>query len=220
MDDLIARRQQKRSANQRRGFTASPQPARPAAQPAIPKPPLAVARTPKAVAPARRPPRDPKALRAMARHHVVYEINMLMEMARGLRGERVSPAALQNALLESFLIHYRNLRDFFYPELCLGDRRDAASARDFVTNLARWRRRKGDWQDATGDERQRLNRQIAHLSWSRLKYSPRTWPTIRMTRRMAHLIRMFLEELPSTREPWFDEAERPEASEVAGARQV
>lgn len=183
-------------------------------------PKFPAARMSRTAPPLRRPPRDPKALRAMARHHVVYEINMLMEMARGLRGEPISPAALQNALLESFLVHYRNLRDFFYPELCTGDRRDAASARDFVANLARWRRRKGDWQDATGDERQRLNRQIAHLSWSRLKYSPRTWPTIRMTRRMAHLIRMFLEELPSSREPWFDQAERPEASEVAGERQV
>ena len=65
-----------------------------------------------------RPKRSPAELQVAA-HHVTYEIGMLFFSAEDLGGRYASPLAppedmAKNMALECFLLHFRNLRAFFF----------------------------------------------------------------------------------------------------------
>lgn len=90
--------------------------------------------------------------------HLKYEFDMLCytenEIASGLSTQ---PQA--NVLLESFLIHVRNLNDFFYPK---NSRNDDAVAADFHSS----------WKPApsnilTDPLIERIHKEVAHLTWKR-----------------------------------------------------
>ena len=85
-------------------------------------------------------------LKEMALRHISYEIKMLRELADALQGKGVGPRTMKNALLESFLIHYRNLYDFFYPDLPAKRRLlYDISAGDYLPSRDRWRKDRPEW---------------------------------------------------------------------------
>src|SRR5262245_15039237 len=61
--------------------------------------------------------------------HLDYEIKMLHETRKALRGETVSANVIANALMESFCIHARNLNEFFFENERWPD---VLKARDFA----------------------------------------------------------------------------------------
>ncbi|MFH1919163.1 MAG: hypothetical protein ABIP48_04640 [Planctomycetota bacterium] len=72
-----------------------------------------------------------------------------------------------SALLESFLLHARNLRDFLYKDNAA---KDDVLAVHFFDQAEDWRKRrppKGSYLESLRD---RLNKALAHISYSRLKY--------------------------------------------------
>jgi hypothetical protein len=144
-------------------------------------------------------------LREMALRHISYEIKMLRELAAGLQGEGVGPRTLRNALLESFLIHYRNLYDFFYPEFPAKRRLPHdISAADYLANSKRWRNSRPELdKKRVIENRERVNCLLAHLTLRRLKYNNRSWPDRNMAETMEGLIEEFLRELPRERRAWF-----------------
>jgi hypothetical protein len=148
--------------------------------------------------------KDENALREMARRHISYEIKMLRELSAALQGKGAGPRTMNNALLESFLIHYRNLFDFFYPE---NKRRLAfdVAATDYVPGRHRWRnsRPKADIK-STVENRERVNCLLAHLTLRRLKYKNRSWPDKKMASAIEEMIEAFVQALPQARRSWFD----------------
>lgn len=149
--------------------------------------------------------KDENGLREMALRHISYEIKMLRELADALQGKGVGPRTLNNALLESFLIHYRNLYDFFYPEFPSRKRlpHDVAAS-DYLPNPKQWRKRRPDLdRNRVVENRERVNCLLAHLTLRRLKYKNRSWPDRKMANTIEALIEEFVKELPRGRRPWF-----------------
>lgn len=101
---------------------------------------------------------SPFATPAFLAEHYLYELNML-RAAHALL-PRMATQALANALIESFVVHARNLMDFFLS----APRGDDAVAAHFTAD--------GTFAAAATravpkDLRIRLNKQIAHLTYSR-----------------------------------------------------
>jgi hypothetical protein len=152
----------------------------------------------------RRHEKDEQALKEMARRHLSYEVKMLRELADALQGKGVGPRTLRNALLESFLIHYRNLYDFFYPDFPTRRRLpDDICAGDYLHNPKRWRKHRPDTNEKQRQNRERVNALLAHLTLRRLKYRNRSWHDRKMAGIIEELLQEFLRELPRERRTWF-----------------
>ena len=92
--------------------------------------------------------------------HLDYEIKMLHEMRKFLRGEPVSADMIANAVMESFCLHARNLNEFFLEN---SNRVDTLKASSFATSNYR--------KPPNPDDRralfQKINKQISHLTTER-----------------------------------------------------
>ena len=126
-----------------------------------------------------------------AREHLIYEVKMLAFCAVGLYERRAGPRDQEsNALVESFGIHTRCLRDFFW-----GRRRKEkpmdAFAFDFCAPDA-WKRRPADIPPALADidKRARIGRGIVHLTYHRLNVAPeiKDWPVSEIVNELSAAI--------------------------------
>ena len=105
-----------------------------------------------------------------AARHVGYEMRMLLFSSQHLEGWYASPITVDeddaNMALESFLLHFRNLRTFLCPSTQKLTSPDDVIASDFTT---------GDGSEA-GDatsfvlEKQRIDKMLAHVSYTRGTY--------------------------------------------------
>ena len=106
--------------------------------------------------------RTKKQLKAMSKH-LAYEVQMLAWL------ERTLPATdddlLNNALLESFVMHTRVLLDFFF----LSTTRDSdIVASDYFESVERWETVRGELPSELANVRQRVGKEMAHLTLERL----------------------------------------------------
>lgn len=92
--------------------------------------------------------------------HLAYEIKMLHETRKALRGEPVSTEVIANAVMESFCIHARNLNEFFFESPRW---KDVLKASEFAASDYR-KPENSDDRRALFD---RINKQISHLSRER-----------------------------------------------------
>ena len=141
-------------------------------------------------------------LAEMARRHLAYEIKMVRETANALRGKGIGPRSFRNAMLETFLIHYRNLLDFFYADKKRSLAHDVRAA-DYVIDAKRWRERRPRMDKEATSNRERVNALLAHLTYRRLRYDERNWSDRRMLRQIEELLAAFAEQLPPRRRRWF-----------------
>lgn len=91
--------------------------------------------------------------------HLDYEIKMLHETRKALRGEPVPTGIIANALMESFCIHARNLNEFFLESI----RDDTLKASTFATPDYRRPENPADRQALF----KKINKQISHLTTDR-----------------------------------------------------
>ena len=143
--------------------------------------------------------RSPTKLKEAA-EHVQYEINRLID-AQELLSRNLSPA-LTNLVLESFLIHVRNLDAFFYNPR---KNRNDVLAEDFYPDASEWAENRPQLPKVIKENRTRLHRSLAHLSYSRLRYTGenKKWPHDKMRTEMLKVVKEFLRYLPSDRRAWF-----------------
>jgi hypothetical protein len=115
--------------------------------------------------------------------------------------------------LESFLLHYRNLRDFLCPRLKEKDQapsNDTVVASDFLDMEA-----PQNMADASvlGKDRTRINKMLAHISYQRAKYKRKgedTWLVHTMCRELVKGLEEFLKRLAAfapNRRAWFPNSE-------------
>ncbi len=97
---------------------------------------------------------------AYLKEHYVYEINMLRLTHAMLA--MVPEGALANALIESFSVHARALWDFYAPPP--RPKPDDVTALDFASS---WLPSSTQTYQIASDIRQRINKQIAHLTTGR-----------------------------------------------------
>ena len=120
------------------------------------------------------------------------------------------PDPLFRLSLESFLVHARNLLNAFYEARTLDQvSDDDVLARDFYIPPATWDALRPSPAPPTLRSVQgRLNKLIAHLSYSRVKYAledPLTWswPCNTMAGELDELTMLFLKNLPAEHRGYF-----------------
>ena len=106
-----------------------------------------------------------------------------------------------NMTIESFLIHYRILEDFLYPTKKIWESKDDCIAHDFNPN---WTSSTLYWDDSRKDVRRRINKKLAHLSYSR-STTPGAWGSPEMLEHIKASMRWFITKLPPEKRAWFDE---------------
>ncbi len=104
-----------------------------------------------------------------ASEHVNYEFDMFLATASFLTtGAGAKDRVTQNAYLESFVLHLRNLRDFYFQD----QKKGRICAADYVSNVDKWKASRQDESPFLKHERRKANEFVAHLTYE--KETPRT----------------------------------------------
>ena len=102
---------------------------------------------------------------------------------------------------EAFLVHYRNLIDFFYERK---GRPSDARAADYMDGLIVWKPNRPPW---VASERERCHKLLAHLTYDRVEYAESdlmTWDDLEdKTDHLRAEWLAFLAALPPARREWF-----------------
>jgi len=124
---------------------------------------------------------------------------VMPRVGTGISTEEVRDAS---ALVESFLLHARVLRDFF----CREGKGDDVVARHFVSG---WTQPPVSEYSYISDQKQkdRLNKALAHLTTARVRYDSegKQWDVDKVRCEIERMIDRFLSELPDDRRAWFKE---------------
>ena len=99
---------------------------------------------------------------------VEYEVKMLIATASAINNGHLRGGAIENALLEAFLIHTRVLSDFFFLD---PKRSDDVSAKHFFNNEDTWHPNRKEECPYIEENYERINKALTHLSYSRLNYA-------------------------------------------------
>ena len=92
--------------------------------------------------------------------HLLYEFQIFRWVADSIAKK---PTGFESsALLESFIIHLRNLSDFFYSD---SDRNDDVLAADFFDKPEEWK--SGAMPQTLKDARERANKEVSHITYKR-----------------------------------------------------
>ena len=156
-----------------------------------------------------RPARSDKEL-ALTASDVAYEVGEIFNIRQRLDFLPLLHPTFNNMAIESFLVHYRNVRDFLFPsqqtvepEKCNYSKAiDDVIAFDFCPDG--WTYISTNWTDVVPDERDRINKQLSHISYSRPGYS-KDWPIPAMTEAVHMRFAEFLKALPLKRRAFFAE---------------
>lgn len=134
--------------------------------------------------------------------HLEYEIDMLFETGMALlSGKYEDSKLLKNALIESFAIHVRGLRSFFYGG---NQNNDDILVQDFLPPGTIWANqgiKEADLQ-AFADLIKRVNKEIAHLTSFRIGKSleAKQWEVGPIISDMRRLFESFLQLNPKVSE--------------------
>ena len=153
-----------------------------------------------------RPPRSDEELQKAARFFG-YEVQQLSLSAVAFLNQIFFGHPINNATLESFLVHYRNVRDFLYPN---NPRDDDIIGVDFFPDPSQWPFVLGDWEEVADLEKERLDRALAHLSYSRIAYEEekkKGWPVKDMAVAAIKSVKTYLGKLPAQRRDYFQLAD-------------
>jgi hypothetical protein len=153
-----------------------------------------------------RPDRSEEELRQAAKI-IDYAVEQIVTLLPALANPALFGTNINNAILESFLMHYRTIRAFLYPSDTDLSKPDTVLAKDY---LATWQNRLCGWVPVAELEKERLDRALAHFSYSRLRYQKeeiRDWPFPKMALKIKKELEDFIAELPPRRRAMFGRSE-------------
>ena len=109
------------------------------------------------------------------------------------------PEQLQaNVLLASFLIHARNLKYFLFDK----PKWDDVAAEHF---LPEWDEKIDDWCPYFDENRERINKSLAHISYKRIEYAPnKGWDCVKIYNEVKAAWNEFWSRLPEEKQKWFN----------------
>ena len=144
-------------------------------------------------------PQRPDAELAKAAHHLQYEFWMLLSVANALGSGIASQGWLTNALLESFVIHFRALLDFFHPAET--PKADDVVASDYFDDQEEWSRLRPQLSEALRTAKRRAHKEIAHLTYARLDVTPKAkpWAFVDIANEIGSLMTTFRSNVPPSR---------------------
>ena len=126
--------------------------------------------------------------------NVQYEFDMIEWAYERFSGSPKSENE-RNAYLECFLIHARNLLDFFVKPQ--NSRTDDVLARHFFENDTQWQQKEDGICTFVKKERDTIHKTVAHLTYERI--NEKTWDVRRIFNELESAKLMFLEMLATER---------------------
>ena len=138
-----------------------------------------------------------------SKEHLRYEIEMFFGVGI-LLSETALPAndneaVIRNALVESFVIHLRNLLLFLYPH-SHGDN-DVISDDFFVDTVKDWKCNRPKITSALEDARTRSHREISHLTAFRRdgRGESKDWPVLQLMQEIKSVLQAFVNNASAAR---------------------
>lgn len=133
-----------------------------------------------------------------ASNHLHYEFFMLNSVARALASGIAAQGWLGNALLESFVIHFRALHGFFYPPNTA--KKDDVIADDYFDDDA-WQKLRPELSEGIIRAKKRADKEVAHLTYARLDVTPalKPWVFIEIANEMNKVMDAFLNNVTGNR---------------------
>jgi hypothetical protein len=138
-----------------------------------------------------------------ASKHVKYELDMMAAMTSFLsKGPKGTDQATWNAYLESFVLHVRNLIEFYSRS---EDTNHYIVAEHYVSDVNKWKGRP-DFTPLLEDANRRVNNFATHLTYNRLTWR-KDWEFAAIAADLEKVRICFLDHLPPDRKDWFELAE-------------
>lgn len=149
-------------------------------------------------------------LLAYSGEHVKYEVWMFFSLARLLGDGQIKIMApsdadvrlLYNALIEAFVLHLRNLKDFIYEDEDKRWETDIVAADFFPPG--EWIRLRGDITPVLKKAGKRADQEIAHLTTARIAGGPsgKIWDFSGLAKEIRPLLHLMVDNaLPSRLSP-------------------
>ena len=134
-----------------------------------------------------------------ATEHLYYEAWMFYQTLVLLRHPR--PQIEVNILLDAFVVHARNLFDFFYPKEHL--KPDDMIVTDYLLKPKIFNSSKIKKSELLFIVR-KADKQLAHLTYARNRYNQKTkpWPFVDIGRKMHKTLSSFYYALPNSYRKW------------------
>lgn len=133
---------------------------------------------------------------------IIYEFEMLEYCYEKLSKSRSKNGGMQNLFIEGFLLHARILKGFFVDK----KRKDDVSATDFVDSQ-KWMEVKSKLCYYLEENRERLNKYLAHLSYSRLQ-NDKQWEYKKIYDELVEAWKKFYNLLPEEYKELFKRNEK------------
>lgn len=126
--------------------------------------------------------------------HLYYELDMMFFSASAYSSCLDYDKRLGDSILESFVLHFRVVFDFFYSDSC---RADDAIAYDFFDDPDEWRRARGEASEELRNSKIKANKDLAHLTYARLgrSYEGKLWQVIIVVQELSLTMSKFLEHV-------------------------
>jgi len=108
--------------------------------------------------------------------------------------DREDVRVINNALIESFGIHVRSLLDFFYAKK---KHKNDVLAEHFYSTPNEWIKLRPEKSDKELKKiKDRVNKEIAHLTYDRQKVKEKSWPFSQILKDLNKVIDIFIESVP------------------------
>lgn len=128
--------------------------------------------------------------------HVAYEIDRLLAFHGKLVGrEDVADGYIQDALIEGFALHLRNVVEFLYDPR---KKPDDGRAEDYFTDPARWAKVRGEKPPELDQAQKQAHKQISHITYGRIGADKR-WYVGNLAEQVSEKIRLFLDRADEDR---------------------
>jgi hypothetical protein len=120
--------------------------------------------------------------------HVNYEVYMLGKTAQMLTIPISAAGPLHDAVLESFSFHARVLLDFFFSE---HPRDDDLVAGDYFDDPSRWVAARGELPIELVQVKDRVGKEVAHLTLGRLRVEDKRWHFLAIARALSEVFERY-----------------------------
>ena len=136
--------------------------------------------------------------------HVSYELRMMSKAAELTVAYHFDRKHDESRLLfESFLIHCRNLLDFFHPPA--SHKANDMLATDFFPDERQWLSARPPLPTDLRDVRTSVNKLVAHLTFDRPVYAllkQHRWELTKVHNHLLQCARLIVKKLPPARRDW------------------
>jgi hypothetical protein len=142
--------------------------------------------------------RTPEVL-CSASGHLYYEFNMFFSLGQTMMSGVLGKGPLHDAVLESLTVHARALLDFLYATE--KPRPDDVIAEDYFDEPSRWREIRPQMTATLTMARERVGKEVAHLTYARLEGTPedKQWPVAQIAEDINIALAAFLEHVSKDR---------------------